>query len=648
MKPSNVLGLLVLALACAGGARAAEPPVHRFLEAVISPDGAWVASVEGDTSASGAMAPGRELIIRGLNAPDNGFSAPVKLPCAGQAQCWPSSLAWYPDSARLVFALRTPGTHARSLYRLTVATGALTRLIQFDGTIEGLRVLSDGRLAMLATAGATKEVGATQAGAPITGDLGGPTPEQRIGILAGGALQFVSPPDLYVYEYDAAPDGSFVGTAAPGNGDDNWWTAKLYRFSAGGAQVLYAPPNARSQIAHPRVSRDGRQVAFISGLMSDFGATGGDVFVAPLAGGVASDVTPGLPASATSLAWGCDGALLAELDKADHKEIVRLRPDGHAPDILWSGRESLDGPDAGVSLACPSSRAVAIHQSFTAPPQIEFGRIGAWVGDLTHFNSGLAQPFTVRSLDWRSGGFNVQGWLLLPADMPANARLPMITIIHGGPAAAVTPRYVAPGLDRTLLERGYALFLHNPRGSFGQGEAFTLANVRDFGHGDLNDIMAGVDAAIAAAPIDPNRLGLMGGSYGGYMTMWAVTQTHRFKAAVAAAGISDWLSYYGENGIDQWMIPYFGKSVYDDPAVYARSSPIEFIKNVTTPTFEYVGAQDIECPFPQTQEFWHALHDLGVPTSMAIYPGEGHGLREAAHVADAERRTLEWFDRYLK
>jgi dipeptidyl aminopeptidase/acylaminoacyl peptidase len=207
---------------------------------------------------------------------------------------------------------------------------------------------------------------------------------------------------------------------------------------------------------------------------------------------------------------------------------------------------------------------------------------------------------------------------------------------------------VGPGLSRALLEHGYALFLPNPRGSFGQGEAFTAANVRDLGHGDLRDILAGIDAAERAAPIDEARLGITGGSYGGFMTMWGVTQTHRFKAGVAAAGLSDWLSYYGENGIDQWMIPYFGKSVYDDPEVYARSSPINFIKNVTTPTFAYVGALDIECPAPQTQEFWHALHDLGVPTAIAIYPGEGHGLRDPAHIADSEQRVLDWFGRYLK
>jgi dipeptidyl aminopeptidase/acylaminoacyl peptidase len=140
----------------------------------------------------------------------------------------------------------------------------------------------------------------------------------------------------------------------------------------------------------------------------------------------------------------------------------------------------------------------------------------------------------------------------------------------------------------------------------------------------------------------------MGGSYGGFMTMWAVTQTKRFKAGVADAGISDWQSYYGENGIDAWMLPYFGASVYEDPAVYARSSPITFIRNVQTPTFAYVGERDIECPAPQTLEFWHALKTLGVPTSSVIYPGEGHALCDPAHIADAERRTLAWFERYLQ
>jgi dipeptidyl aminopeptidase/acylaminoacyl peptidase len=131
------------------------------------------------------------------------------------------------------------------------------------------------------------------------------------------------------------------------------------------------------------------------------------------------------------------------------------------------------------------------------------------------------------------------------------------------------------------------------------------------------------------------------------MTMWAVTQTHRFHAAVAGAGIANWQSYYGENLIDQWMIPYFGASVYDDPAVYARSSPITFIKNVNTPTLILVGDADEECPAPQSYEFWHALKTEGVKTRFVIYPGEGHHFHKPEDQKDVLTRAVDWFQENL-
>lgn len=198
-----------------------------------------------------------------------------------------------------------------------------------------------------------------------------------------------------------------------------------------------------------------------------------------------------------------------------------------------------------------------------------------------------------------------------------------------------------------LPSSGYFVLQPNPRGSYGQGEKFTAANVKDFGYGDFLDVMAGVDAAIAAAPIDPERLGLTGWSYGGYMSMWGVTQTNRFHAAVAGAGLSDWLSYYGENKIDQWMIPFFGATVYDDPLVYAKSAPMTFIKNVKTPTLVLVGDSDGECPAPQSYEFWHALKTLGVPTEFVIYPHEGHEFADPQHSRDVIERAVAWFDKYL-
>jgi dipeptidyl aminopeptidase/acylaminoacyl peptidase len=140
----------------------------------------------------------------------------------------------------------------------------------------------------------------------------------------------------------------------------------------------------------------------------------------------------------------------------------------------------------------------------------------------------------------------------------------------------------------------------------------------------------------------------MGWSYGGYMAMWAVTQTTRFRAAVAGAGVANWQSYYGQNGIDQWLIPYFGASVYDDPKVYARSSPIEFIKKVRTPTLVLVGDRDVECPAPQSYEFWRALKRLGVATQLVVYPREGHVIARPKHRRDIARRTVAWLNKYVR
>jgi dipeptidyl aminopeptidase/acylaminoacyl peptidase len=621
--------------------------VHRYLSVEISPDGELVASVEGDSSKSGGAPTVRDLVIRRARS---GAAVTIAMPCGRVPQCWPDSPTWSPDGKRLAFSLRTPGTHARSLYAVSSDGSGLIKLLEFSGTIEHLRFMPDGRLAMLAIQGATKEVGATQAGTPIAGDLDAPPPEQRIAVLEGGALRWVSPPDLFVYEYDWRAGGKgFVGTAAPGDGDNNWWTAKLYAFSEDGsrARVIYTPNDDRQQMAMPKVSRDGSTVAFIAGIMSDFGSTGGDVYTLGLDGGTAINLTPDMHASATAITWRCDGHLQAELLAGDKTQFADLGSGrkGAPARVLWSGEESFGDRAGGISTACPSAVTADAHESFTQPPEIEIGTIGHW-RNLTSSNSGMSLPARVQSVWWKSDGFDVQGWLLLP--LHTDGKIPMITTVHGGPAAAVTPGFSGPGISTALLEHGYAVFRPNPRGSYGQGERFTQANVRDFGHGDLRDILAGIDAAAKAEPIDTARLGVTGGSYGGFMSMWAVTQTNRFKAAVAAAGVSNWLSYYGENGIDAWMIPYFGKSAYDDPEIYAASSAINYMHNVKTPTFAYVGERDIECPAPQTQEFWHAMKAMNVPTSIMIYPGEGHGLRDPAHLADAEQRTLAWFDKYLK
>ncbi len=647
MRLVAVVAVLCIGLGCAAQAEP-ERLVHRYLNVEISPNGELVASVEGDASKSGGAPTVRDLLIRHVSG---GTAIAVPMPCGRVPQCWPDSPTWSPDGKHLSFALRVPGSHARTLYAVGADGSRLEKLLDFSGTIVHLRYLPDGRLAMLAIQNATKEVGATQAGAAIAGDLDAPPPEQRIAVLERGALRWVSPPDLFVYEYDWRAGGKgFIGTAAPGDGDNNWWTAKLYAFAESGteARVIYTPSDARQQLAMPKVSRDGSLVAFIAGIMSDFGSTGGDVYTIKLDGGNATNLTPDMHASATAIAWRCDGHLQAELLAGDKTQFADLGSGGtpKGAKILWSGEESFADRAGGISTACPSGTTADAHESFTLAPEIEDRSDRPLAqSDVRQYGlefAGARAKRLVEERRLRYSGLVAAAAACRGQDSHDHRRSRRTC---GGGGARI---FAGPGIVTTLLEHGYAVFRPNPRGSYGQGERFTQANVRDFGHGDLRDILSGIDAAAKAAPIDTERLGLTGGSYGGFMSMWAVTQTNRFKAAVAAAGISDWLSYYGENGIDAWMIPYFGKSAYDDPAVYADSSAINYMHNVKTPTFAYVGERDIECPAPQTQEFWHAMKAMNVPTSIMIYPGEGHGLRDPEHLADAEQRTLAWFDKYLK
>jgi dipeptidyl aminopeptidase/acylaminoacyl peptidase len=220
--------------------------------------------------------------------------------------------------------------------------------------------------------------------------------------------------------------------------------------------------------------------------------------------------------------------------------------------------------------------------------------------------------------------------------------------VHGGPAHFQEARFHLDDDWHDLVDHGYFLFVPNVRGSFGQGEAFTRANVMDLGGGDLRDILAGVDAVEKIAPIDEHRLAIFGHSYGGFMVAWAVTQTNRFKAGVASTTLANWLSDYGQEGIPKWMAPYFrGISPYDRPDIYDRISPVRFIKQVKTPTFIYGGASDLEAPSAQAIEFWNALKAMGVPTSLVLYPGEGHKFSSSANDRDAADRTVAWFERYV-
>jgi dipeptidyl aminopeptidase/acylaminoacyl peptidase len=402
------------------------------------------------------------------------------------------------------------------------------------------------------------------------------------------------------------------------------------------------------QIALPRWSPDGKQIAFIGGLMSDQGSTGGDIWVVPANGGEPKDLTPNRPSTPAYFGWINDKTLRISEHVGGNSRIVVHHLDTGADDPTETVTfpESIGSGTSVMSVSVADKGDIAItRSSFERAPEVWAGPMED-LKQISHLN-GSEKPLwgKTEDVEWTNEGFHVQGWLLYPANYDPSKRYPLIVNVHGGPSSAVTPRWPGVGYGAVPFSAlGYFVFMPNPRGSYGQGEKFTQANVKDFGYGDLRDILTGMDALEARLPIDKNREGLTGWSYGGFMTMFAVTQTTRFHAAVAGAGISNWKSYYGENSIDQWMLPFFGASVYDDPAVYAKSSAIEYIKKVKTPTLVVVGDRDGECPAPQSFEFWHALRAEDVKTQLVIYPNEGHAFRSPEHRRDVLERALNWFE----
>ena len=620
--------------------------VRNFHDVAISKDGASVAWSERAKDAKGRDLLGRVFVSAGGAKPRRLTGA------AGGKDAKEKGAAFSPDGSRVAFLSDAGGPGGTQIWVAPAAGGAARRLTKVKGQLDHLLWSPDGRsIAFLFVEGSEQETGALVAHKRDAGVVAEKPEIQRIALadLKTGAVRAVSPPDLYVYDYDWSPDGrAFAAEAAVGSGTDNYWLAQLYVVDAasGAARSVWKP---QLQIAKPRFSPDGRWIAAIHGIMSDEGSDGGDVWVVPVppagsqvAGGEAKNVTPGMPASAKTIAWRSDGSIQFGENVDGEGGVGRVDPRTGKVETLWRAAQSIHRIECAPSGAC-----AAILESFSAPPEVWAGAPGSWKA-VTSVNAGAKTWWgEARSLHWKSDGATVQGWLLPPRDADPSARHPMIVIAHGGPSGTSSSGWPSRWTG-ILPSQGYYVFLPNPRGSFGFGEAFTAGNVKDFGGGDLRDILSGVDEVLRDAPVDPKRLGITGWSYGGYMAMWAVTQTDRFAAAVAGAGIASWQSYYGQNKIDRWMLPFFGASVYEDPKVYAKSSPIEFIKNAKTPTLVLHGERDSEVPTPQGYEFWHALKTLGVPTELVIYTDEGHGVRDPKHQLDIQERTVAWFDKYLR
>jgi dipeptidyl aminopeptidase/acylaminoacyl peptidase len=258
---------------------------------------------------------------------------------------------------------------------------------------------------------------------------------------------------------------------------------------------------------------------------------------------------------------------------------------------------------------------------------------------------------TVEVVSWKSqDGATIEGVLHKPADYDASRKYPLFVVIHGGPTGTSQPtlspdEYAYP--VQVFLAKGAVVLEPNYRGSAGYGAEFRALNVRNLGVGDMWDVMSGVDSMIAKGIADPNKMGSMGWSEGGYISAFLTTHTDRFRAISVGAGISDWMTYYVNTDITPFTRQYLHAMPWDDPEVYAKTSPITTIKQAKTPTLIQQGSNDKRVPVPDSFELYRGLQDQGVPARLILYTGFGHGVNKPKSRRALLQANLDWFNFYI-
>jgi dipeptidyl aminopeptidase/acylaminoacyl peptidase len=530
-----------------------------------------------------------------------------------------------------------------------------------EGTVEYLSFSPDGQRVLLGVAGHGADRSGGE-GSGTTASLDSGLPDWQPEVYAGpaadqwrsawvvevatGKSRPVSLQGTNVWEAAWCGPGALLAVTSPDPGEEAWYTAELRRIdlATGGEELLFAPEH---QIGWPSATPSGDRWAFVTATCSDRWVVAGDLHVAAEPGPGTVVDTGG--ADITWTQW-LDEQRLGYLGLCGMITVAGIydHSTSKAEDI-WSSHETVgDRYPQGAFL--PDGSIGAVLQSYVRYPELSTIRDGEarTVASLRHpgadYLAGVGG--SVELVRWKApDGLDIEGLLCVP-DQPGPH--PLIVHVHGGPVWAYRDRW-AMGYVYTplLVSRGYAVLHPNPRGSGGRGQEFARAVFGDMGGADTYDYLSGIDALVERGVADPDRIGVMGGSYGGFMSAWIITQDQRFAAAVPMAPVTDWVSQHHTSNI-----PYFDKLfLADEPRArtgrYSDRSPLLHADRVRTPTLQTTGELDRCTPPGQAVEFHTALRECGVESALAIYPGEGHGVRKFPALIDQCTRIVGWFERYM-
>jgi len=462
--------------------------------------------------------------------------------------------------------------------------------------------------------------------------------------------------DFHVTSFDLSPDGGafvFAHQADP-RLDEGARASDISTVPADGSRQVTPLVTLGGTEGTPVYSPDGSTVAFTSSGDTPQRVGLSDVYVVPAGGGAPTRLGDSHDRSGGLLAWSRDGSsVLLQETIGTTRHLTALPIDGGP---LWQVTRGA-GVLAAASIAVRADAMSFAWQTTDAPVEVHVSPISSFEPTrLTDLHADVSIPAMGRTelLNWTSkdGRFEIEGLLTYPVDYDPARSYPLILNVHGGPAGAYTQSFTGNAAIYNVqyfADRGYAVLRPNPRGSTGYGSDFRFANVRDWGYGDMDDLMAGVDEVIDRGIAHPDSLLLMGWSYGGYMTSFAVTRTDRFKAASMGAGLPNLVSMVTTTDIGEYLVAHMGGAEFwEDYDAYERHSAIYRIANVTTPTQVIHGENDLRVPFTQGQEFYRALQRRGVPTEMIVLPRTPHGPREPKLQAEVSKVILEWFEKHLR
>jgi dipeptidyl aminopeptidase/acylaminoacyl peptidase len=624
--------------------------LDRIGEAQISPDGSRVAFVvtreytEGDHHI-----PEASIWL----VPDDGSAPARRFTFGAHADTHPR---WSPDGRTLAFLSDRAKDDVLQVYIIPMDGGEAQRLTDARGGVSDLLWSPDGsQIAYLAPDAESNEEERRHKEKDDAIHVDHDDKFTRLWVVAaqGGEPRVLTPAEYQVRGFAWYADGLAVATS-PTPKEDDFVVPWALRYVREGQpeETLW---RGRATLERLAGSPDGRALAW-----HQYDAAGGEpadeLWVLERDGEPRRALTE-FSGGLSSLLFLPDGAslLIAAVESTRHV-LGRLALASEEVETLLGERtfasEGLTGGPV-ISVSRDGRRFACTLEDGTHPTEIWTGTLGEEPRQVTSFNPflremALGASETVR---WQApDGRSIEGVLIYPSGYEVGKRYPLVVHAHGGPLWQWLDRLMLNWHDwgQWLAAHGYAVLLPNPRGSYGRGLEYAWCNRRAWGLGDFQDVLSGVDALVERGIVDPDRLGIGGWSYGGFMTAWAIGHTDRFKAAVVGAGVTDLLSFQAAD-IPSWLpTEQMQAQPWDDPEIYARCSPITYVGNVATPTLVLHGASDERVRLGQGRELYNALRARKVPTEMVIYPREPHLFGERHHQHDLLARVLEWYDRWLK